>query len=57
MNKSAKEKAKKRLGLNNMNPNKPNEKDSSKKARWDFNKEYGLNFHDKNVSEVKMNDL
>ncbi len=57
MNKSAKEKAKKRLGLNNMNPNKPNEKDSSKKARWDFNKEYGLNFHDKNVSEVKINDL
>ena len=51
MNKSAKEKAKKRLNFM-LNPNKSNETDLTKKARWDFNKEYSLNFHDKTISEV-----
>ena len=54
MNKSAKEKAKKRMNLI-LNSNKPNETDSTQKARWDFNKEYGLNFHDKAVTEVIKN--
>ena len=54
MNKSAKEKAKKRMNLI-LNSNKPNETDSTKKARWDFNKEYGLNFYDRAVSEVVIN--
>jgi hypothetical protein len=52
MNKSANAKALKRLNIL-INSNKPNDSDSTKKARWDFNKEYGLNFHDKTVSDVK----
>ena len=48
-----KEIAKKRLqGL--FSSNKGNENGESSKFKWDINKEFNLNFHDKSYSEVRI---
>jgi len=50
-NKKAKQVAKKRL-QNLFSSNKGNDRGEYAKIKWDINKEFNLNFHDKSYSEV-----